>query len=115
VKIPPVRLVDGTTLGRARRLRRDQTDAERKLWKLLRGRNLGLKFRRQYPIGSFIADFCCIERRLIVELDGSQHATGTEADGRLADLSLVRERCSEAARHISRSLGKRSENAVTRR
>ena len=59
----------------ARRLRRDQTDAERKLWGSLRNRQLeGLKFRRRYVIGSYVADFCCEELRLIIELDGGQHA-----------------------------------------
>src|SRR5574337_360263 len=65
----------------ARRLRRDQTEAERKLWTRLRDRRLtGAKFRRQHPIGPFIADFCCPERRLIVELDDGQHAAQVEAD-----------------------------------
>jgi len=60
---------------RARVLRKEQTEAEKRLWKALRDRGLeGLKFKRQVPIGSFIADFCCRERRLIVELDGGQHA-----------------------------------------
>jgi adenine-specific DNA-methyltransferase len=58
----------------ARELRRTQTDAERKLWNVLRDRQLlNLKFRRQHPIGNYIADFCCIEKGLIIELDGSQH------------------------------------------
>jgi very-short-patch-repair endonuclease len=60
---------------RARQLRTDMTDAERRLWSLLRNRRLdGHKFRRQHPIGSFIADFACLERMLIVEADGGQHA-----------------------------------------
>jgi very-short-patch-repair endonuclease len=59
----------------ARRLRRGLTDAERKLWGLLRDRRLqGLKFRRQVPIGPYIADFVCQSAKLIVEADGSQHA-----------------------------------------
>jgi hypothetical protein len=59
----------------ARELRHNQTDAEHKFWKQVRNRRLaGLKFRRQRPIGSYIADFICIEKRLIVELDGGQHA-----------------------------------------
>jgi very-short-patch-repair endonuclease len=59
----------------ARRLRRDQTDAERKLWSRLRDRRLfGARFRRQHPIGIFIADFCCTEAKLVIELDGGQHA-----------------------------------------
>lgn len=50
------------------------TDAERKLWQCLRGGQLeGLKFRRQHPVPPYIADFCCIAKKLIVELDGSQH------------------------------------------
>ena len=59
----------------SRRLRREMTDAERKLWQCLRGSRLGdLKFRRQHPIPPYVADFCCVERKLIVELDGSQHS-----------------------------------------
>jgi very-short-patch-repair endonuclease len=51
------------------------TDAERRLWALVRDHRLaGFKFRRQVPIGSYIADVLCAERKLIVELDGSQHA-----------------------------------------
>ena len=58
----------------ARALRHNQTDAERKFWEQVRNRRLaGLKFNRQHPIGSYIADFVCIEKRLIVELDGAQH------------------------------------------
>ncbi|WP_083909707.1 endonuclease domain-containing protein [Rhodopseudomonas sp. B29] len=59
----------------AKQLRTNATDAERALWKLLRSRRLShLKFRRQVPLGSWIVDFVCFERRLIVEADGSQHA-----------------------------------------
>jgi len=59
----------------ARRMRHDPTDAERKFWSRVRGRALGgYKFKRQYPIGRFIVDFVCLEHRLIVELDGGQHA-----------------------------------------
>jgi very-short-patch-repair endonuclease len=57
----------------ARSLRRDMTDAERKLWSGLRGEQLGFKFRRQHPLGAYIADFACLEPKLIIELDGSQH------------------------------------------
>ncbi len=60
---------------RARALRRQLTDAEQKLWSILRLRKLGgLKFRRQFPIGPYIADFVCLERRLVIEVDGGQHA-----------------------------------------
>jgi adenine-specific DNA-methyltransferase len=58
----------------ARQLRGTQTDTERALWNVLRNRAvLNLKFRRQHPIGNYIADFCCLEKGLIIELDGSQH------------------------------------------
>ncbi|MFZ0887420.1 MAG: endonuclease domain-containing protein [Candidatus Binataceae bacterium] len=74
------RPLHGTTLERAHRLRRNQTDAERKMWALLRDRRLcGVKFRRQRPIGSFIVDFCCLERKLIIELDGGQHGEPSQA------------------------------------
>jgi very-short-patch-repair endonuclease len=60
---------------RARDLRRDQTDVERRLWRRLSNRQLGgYKFRRQVPIDRYFADFACAEARLIVELDGGQHA-----------------------------------------
>ena len=63
------------TNSRARQLRTRQTDAERKLWFLLRDRRLNdAKFRRQVPIGNYIVDFVCQEAKLIVEVDGSQHA-----------------------------------------
>ena len=63
-----------TPRDQARRLRRDQTETERRLWARLRARQLcGAKFRRQHPIGRFVADFCCLEHGLVVELDGGQH------------------------------------------
>ena len=59
----------------ARQLRRDQTDAERLLWRLLRNQRFcGLKFRRQHPIEPYVLDFYCHEERLGIELDGGQHA-----------------------------------------
>jgi very-short-patch-repair endonuclease len=65
----------------ARRLRRDHTDAERVLWFRLRDRRLaGWKFRRQAPIDRYVVDFICADARLIVELDGGQHAERTEQD-----------------------------------
>jgi very-short-patch-repair endonuclease len=67
----------------ARGLRRRQTDVEAKLWSQLRDRRLAkLKFRRQVPIGPYIADFVCEDAMLIVELDGSHHNL---PDSRLAD------------------------------
>jgi adenine-specific DNA-methyltransferase len=65
----------------ARHLRRHQTDAERTIWYVLRAHRLaGHKFRRQVPIGPYIADFVCHEARLIIELDGGQHAERREYD-----------------------------------
>jgi very-short-patch-repair endonuclease len=59
----------------ARRLRRDSTDAEMKLWLALRDRRLGgFKFVRQKPIAPFVADFVCRDRKLVIEVDGGQHA-----------------------------------------
>ena len=58
----------------ARNLRKKLTPQKEKLWKLLRNKRYkNLKFRRQYPIGKYIVDFICREKRLIIELDGSQH------------------------------------------
>lgn len=59
---------------RARALRAMQTEVERRLWQRLRNRQLNrAKFRRQYPIGGYIVDFCCISSQLVIELDGRQH------------------------------------------
>jgi very-short-patch-repair endonuclease len=59
---------------RARRLRQNLTDAERLVWSKLRSRRFAdFKFRRQMPLGDYIVDFVCFERRVIIELDGGQH------------------------------------------
>ena len=72
-----------TLQDNARRLRRDMTEAEARLWYQLRDRRLdGFKFRRQRPIGPYIVDFVCLDRQLIIELDGGQHALQVEADAR---------------------------------
>lgn len=71
----------------ARSLRREMTDAEVRLWQELRGRRLDrIKFRRQVQIGPYIADFLCAEAKLVVELDGSQHADS--ARDRIRDIDL---------------------------
>jgi very-short-patch-repair endonuclease len=64
----------------ARLLRAAMTNSERKLWYALRGEQLGVKFRRQHPFGRYIADFACLEPKLVVELDGSQHAANEAYD-----------------------------------
>ncbi len=66
---------------RARELRREMTPAEKLLWSRLRNKQLkGLKFRRQHPLGPFIADFYCAARRLVVEIDGDIHDLQPERD-----------------------------------
>ncbi|MBC7109313.1 MAG: endonuclease domain-containing protein [Methanomassiliicoccales archaeon] len=72
----------------ARKLRREMTEAERLLWYHLRNRRLaGFKFRRQVPIGPYIVDFLCPEKRVIVEIDGGQH---NFPDERSRDLERTR-------------------------
>ncbi len=74
----------------ARELRREQTEAERLLWQRLRGRQLGVKFRRQHAIGEFLVDFVCIEKTLVVELDGEPHKKQQWYDGERT--ALLRDR-----------------------
>jgi very-short-patch-repair endonuclease len=64
-----------TLVPLAKTLRKNQTEAEKLLWRQLRSKGLsGLKFRRQQPIGDDIVDFVCLEKKLIIEVDGGQHA-----------------------------------------
>ena len=68
-------------MHRAGELRRELTPAERKLWSVLRGKKLnGVSFRRQHAIGNYIVDFVSIKKKLIIELDGSQHLEQSEYD-----------------------------------
>jgi crossover junction endodeoxyribonuclease RuvC len=76
----------GRGVQRARALRQDSTDAEKTLWKHLRARQIEAKFRRQQPIGPYIAGFVSFEHRLVIEVDGSQHATSTTDPVRTAFL-----------------------------
>ena len=65
----------------ARGLRSEMTDAEQRLWQAIRGKQiLNNRFRRQHPIGSYIADFACIDKKLVIELDGGQHQEQTAYD-----------------------------------
>jgi very-short-patch-repair endonuclease len=67
--------------SRAKELRNNPTEAERILWQHLRLRQLGgYKFRRQQPLGNYIVDFVCLEKRLIIEVDGGQHSTQAAYD-----------------------------------
>ena len=64
-----------------RKLRNAPTDAEHRLWQYLRNRQLeGCKFRRQHPFGNYILDLACLERKVVIELDGGQHADNTQYD-----------------------------------
>lgn len=74
----------------ARRLRKELTPAERRLWACLRGEGLGVNFRRQHAIGPYIADFCCIKKKLVIELDGSQHLEQAEYDQRRTEFLQTR-------------------------
>ena len=69
-----------TTKHRAIQLRKKSTPAERKLWSKIRDDQLGVNFRRQHAVGNYIPDFVCIEKKLILELDGSHHLEQQEYD-----------------------------------
>jgi very-short-patch-repair endonuclease len=76
---------------RSRRLRREQTNVEALLWSQLRdGRLNGYKFRRQFPIDRFIADFCCVRSKLVLELDGEQHAEQMVRDAKRTEALAAR-------------------------
>ena len=84
-----VRGMKRSNIDNCRKLRKDQTDAERKLWSILRNRQLsGVKFRRQFPIGRYILDFYSPEYNLGIEADGGQHY---EDKGRSEDALRTRE------------------------
>lgn len=68
-------------------MRADPTPAERRLWNALRNRQLGARFRRQAPLGPYIVDFVCFERKLVVEADGGQHADSPHDERRDAWLA----------------------------
>ena len=66
---------EARTLGHARRLRREMTEAEKKLWHHIRADQLEEnRFRRQVPVGPYVLDFCCLRKKLAIEVDGGQHA-----------------------------------------
>jgi very-short-patch-repair endonuclease len=81
-----------TSRDRGRRLRAESTEEERRLWRYLRAKRFGgFKFRRQHRIGPYFADLCCIERRLIVEIDGGHHAEREEERRDAARTGYLRE------------------------
>jgi very-short-patch-repair endonuclease len=80
-KASPRRWSEISACKNTRRLRREMTDAERALWARRRGKQLeGYRFRTQAPLGRFVADFACMEAKLIVEVDGGQHTDRREHD-----------------------------------
>jgi len=94
-------------VAKARRLRGTPTEAERRLWNLLRNRSVeGLKFLRQHPIEPFVVDFVCREHMLVIEVDGSQHIDDAEYDRRRTAFlnargySVLRFWNTEVVRHI---------------
>ena len=79
--IMPAKRSNPKTMHRAGELRKEPTPAERKLWSYLRGNKLnGVSFRRQHAIGNYVPDFVSIKRKIIIELDGSQHLEQAEHD-----------------------------------
>jgi very-short-patch-repair endonuclease len=80
-----------TSRARAQSLRKSSTDPELRMWHLLRNRNLHhFKFRRQHPIANYIVDFVCLEKKLVIEIDGGQHGEQAQYDeARTAALEAV--------------------------
>ena len=76
-------------LAKAKEMRGVPTEAEKLLWEYLRANRLGAKFRRQHPLGDYIADFVCLEKRLVIELDGKCHEDNTEHD-KIRDNELLK-------------------------
>lgn len=109
---PRVRGTSQSIQESARQLRKEMTPAEEILWKHLRDRQFqGLKFRRQHPMGRFIADFCCAEHRLIIELDGDIHHGQQEYDKVRTEMMqnygyrVLRFTNDEVFQHIEKVLG----------
>ena len=77
---------DGNMKELTRKLRKEQTDTEMKLWNVLRNRELsGFKFRRQHEIGPYVVDFCCSEKKFIIEVDGGHHMEQISKDQQRTD------------------------------
>ena len=72
--------IHSTSIIRAKNLRKNMPDAERRFWYRINNNKLGVKFRRQQPIGPYCVDFVCHELKLVIELDGDQHATTIKQD-----------------------------------
>src|SRR5215207_1882361 len=84
--------VHPTILRLARELRHPLTPAEAKIWSRVRNRGLGFKIRRQHPIWRFIADFCCAEAKLVIEIDGDSHMEPNQEEYDKARTEWLQER-----------------------
>ena len=77
----PLKRANPESYELAKRLRKEPTPAERRLWMVLSGNKLsGVRFRRQHAIGKYVVDFCSVKSKLVIELDGSQHLEQSEYD-----------------------------------
>ncbi len=107
-----VRVRGETMKHLARKLRKNMTDAERLLWRHLRNRELGgYKFRRQRPVGPYILDFVCLEKKLVVEIDGGQHAGQIELDAERSD--YLKEKGYRVMRFWNNEVLKETESVLT--
>ncbi len=96
----------------ARKLRKNMTDTERFLWQHLRNRELGgYKFRRQRPVGPYIVDFVCLEKKLVVEVDGGQHVGQVELDTKRSD--YLKEKGYRVLRFWNNEVLKETESVLT--
>jgi very-short-patch-repair endonuclease len=101
------------TRRRARRLRNRMTKAETVLWTRLKGRSLyGWRFRRQHPIGPYIADFACRERMIVVEIDGATHAKADELQHDARRTAFMEERGWSVMRFWNREIYENLEGVV---
>ena len=98
---------------RIRELRRNSTSTEQRLWQLLRSRSLKkFKFRREHPIGEFIVDFCCLEKRLVVEVDGEVHNFQAADDGRRT--ALLKEKGYKVLRFWNQEVAERPNDVLAK-
>ncbi|MEA3428382.1 MAG: DUF559 domain-containing protein [Thermodesulfobacteriota bacterium] len=96
----------------AKKLRKNMTDAERLLWRRLRNRELGgYKFRRQRPVGPYIVDFICLEKRIVIEVDGGQHAGQAELDAKRS--GYLKEKGYRVLRFWNNEVLKETESVLT--
>ena len=91
-------------LARAREMRHPQTAAEETLWRALRNRRVGFKFRRQHPIDRFIIDFYCAEAKLLIEIDGGSHLEPNQAEYDTARTEYLEKLGHKVIRHANENV-----------